>query len=96
MAMLARGFSLMRGAALILALALCLAPAPGLASGVKTTHIPKLVRQGNELYLAACYQKAQEDPAPSFVPDRPEPSRPRRAEAQYWLGLVYLGQGHQS
>lgn len=83
-----------RGAALALLLVLLLTPSWGLASGVKASNTPELVRQGSELYLEARYQEAQEVLRQAL--SQVGLSRPQRAEAQYWLGLTYLGQGYQS
>lgn len=45
-----------------MALVVILLSTPGLAlaSGVKATNTPELVRQGSELYLEARYQEAQD------------------------------------
>ncbi|MFH1035688.1 MAG: hypothetical protein V1806_14360 [Pseudomonadota bacterium] len=93
MAMVIPGWRPVRGAALALALALLLAPALSSAAGARSAPISESVSQGRELYLAAQYPQAQEVLRQAL--SQLGLSRPQRAEAQYWLGLVYLGQGHQ-
>ncbi|MBI4799558.1 MAG: hypothetical protein HY794_12715, partial [Desulfarculus sp.] len=49
-----------RAAAWLLGLMLLLAALPALASGVKATADPELIRQGREYYQSARYQEAQD------------------------------------
>ncbi|MBI5521576.1 MAG: hypothetical protein HY910_03020 [Desulfarculus sp.] len=83
-----------RGAVWLLGLLLLLAAAPALASGVKATADPELIRQGREYYQAARYQEAQDTLRQAL--GQVGLTARQRAEALTWLGLTYLGQGHES